>query len=253
MIKWIALLGLILVGTVQVVVAEVLIVADEFPAMAVVAAKLQSEESIESKQVWQTNLPPRLERFQAIIVYIHRDLSPEAEEALIDYTKAGGKLVVLHHSISSGKRKNQNWFRFLGVSLPDGAVSQGGYKWIDGASWELVNLDTNHFIMTNRVSYPRQILYVSTNAPGRSGTLPAFSLEQSEVYLNHVHSEPRTVLMGFRYVDPTTGTIYMQDRAGWVKPAGKGWIVYLMPGHTTHDFENPAYGRIVANAVIFRP
>jgi hypothetical protein len=58
-----------------------LIVADEFPAMQVVAAKLKSAAGIESRIVWQTNLPPSLEPFQAVIVYIHHDLSPAAEEA----------------------------------------------------------------------------------------------------------------------------------------------------------------------------
>ena len=36
---------------------------------------------------------------------------------------------------------------------------------------------------------------------------------------------------------------------GWLRPAGKGWVIYLMPGHTVHDFENPIYGRIVLNAI----
>ena len=45
----------------------------------------------------------------------------------------------------------------------------------------------------------------------------------------------------------------MQDRAGWIKSAGKGRIIYLMPGHTVADFENPAFGRIVLNAIIYKP
>jgi type 1 glutamine amidotransferase len=59
--------------------------------------------------------------------------------------------------------------------------------------------------------------------------------------------------MGLKYKDEASGTTYMQDRAGWVKPAGKGWIIYLMPGHRKSDFENEAYGRIVLNAVIWKP
>ena len=45
----------------------------------------------------------------------------------------------------------------------------------------------------------------------------------------------------------------MQDRAGWIKPGGKGWIVYLMPGHRQSDFDNVAYGRIAVNAVVWKP
>jgi type 1 glutamine amidotransferase len=106
--------------------------------------------------------------------------------------------------------------------------------------------------MTNQVHYPGSIAYTSTNAPGKGESLPGFTLEHSEVYLNHVHSGPRTLLMGLKFTDPKTGATYMQDRAGWIKPAGKGTLIYLMPGHTTKDFENPAYGRIVLNAVIYK-
>ena len=56
-----------------------------------------------------------------------------------------------------------------------------------------------------------------------------------------------------RVIEKVTGKTYMQDRAGWVKPVGKGWLVYLMPGHRKSDFENPAYGRIVLNAKTQRP
>jgi hypothetical protein len=233
--------------------AEVLIVADEFPVMQAVAERLKAEEHISSQLVAQKDLPASLGSFEAVIVYIHGALSEKAEDAFIAYTKAGGKLVCLHHSISSGKRKNAHWFSFLGVSLPEGPLSSGGYKWTEGVSWELANLNANHFIMTNGVSYPAQVAYSSTNAASTSGSLPGFALNNSEVYLNHVHTEPRTLLMGLKYKDEATGTTYMQDRAGWIKPAGKGWIVYLMPGHRQSDFDNVAYGRIVLNAVIWTP
>jgi len=137
--------------------------------------------------------------------------------------------------------------------LPEGDLSQGGYKWIEGITWDLVELNTSHFIMTNRVTYPARITYAATNAPAGDGDIPGFTLEHDEVYLNHVLTGPRTLLMGLKYTDAKTGQTYQQDTAGWIKPAGKGWIIYLMPGHKAEDFENPAYGRIVLNAVIFKP
>ena len=45
--------------------------------------------------------------------------------------------------------------------------------------------------------------------------------------------------------------IEFKDVAGWVKPAGKGWVIYLMPGHAKHDFETPTYGRVVLNAIVW--
>jgi hypothetical protein len=233
--------------------AQVLIIADEFPAMETVAAKLKAEEQIEARIISQKELPPNLANFSAVMVYIHGALSPQVEEACIDYTKAGGKLVLLHHSISSGKRKNAHWFSFLGVELPEGEVGKGGYKWIEGVKWQLVNLNAHHFIMTNKVVYPDRISYRPTNASGAKGNLPGFTLEHSEVYLNHKHVEGRTLLMGLKFEDSKTSQVYAQETAGWIKPAEKGVIIYLMPGHTSRDFENEAYGRIVLNAVIYRP
>ena len=232
--------------------ADVLIVADEFPAMEAVAAKLKVEEQINSKIISQKDLPASLSSFQAVMVYIHKDLSEKAEDAFIDYARNGGRLVLLHHSISSGKRKNPHWLPFLGVSLPEGDVAEGGYKWIEGVTLNLVELNPNHFIVTNKVSYALQLLYESAHATVEAKKLPGFALEHSEVYLNHIHTSPHTLLLGLKYTDSTSGKTYMQDTAGWLKPADKGWVVYLMPGHTKHDFEDPAYGQIVVNAVTWK-
>ena len=229
--------------------ADVLFVVDEFPAMQLVADKLKSAEKINSEVVAQKDLPENLSTFETVVVYIHRELSEKAENAFIKYATNGGKLVLLHHSISSGKRKNAHWFSFLGVSLPEGNINEGGYKWIEGINWDLVNLNSANFIMTNKVTYPTNVSYLSTNVTERS--LPGFRLEHSEVYLN-VQTSPCTLLMGLKYTDAQSGKTYMQDRAGWIKSAGRGQIIYLMPGHTVSDFENPAYGRIVLNAIIYK-
>src|SRR4030095_12663794 len=120
---------------------DVLIVADEHPAMQYVAGKLKSEENKTAQVVWQTNLPPDLSIFPTVMVYIHRDLREAPEKAFINYAEGGGKLIVLHHSISSGKRKNRDWFKFLGVALPEGDVNAGGYKWTEDILQQIVNLN----------------------------------------------------------------------------------------------------------------
>jgi hypothetical protein len=232
--------------------AKVLIVADEFPAMQVVAEKLKREENLESTIVSQKELPSTLTPYTAVVVYIHGALAEQAENAFIAYTKAGGKLVLLHHSISSGKRKNARWFPFLGISLPVGELAQGGYKWIEGISFELFNLQPNHFIMTNKLVYPEQISRATPDGTPSAQKLAGFRLENTEVYLNHVHTEPRTLLMGLRHVDKKSGRYYVQESAGWIKPAGQGHIIYFMPGHMKEDFENVTYGRIVLNAIIYK-
>jgi Uncharacterized protein conserved in bacteria len=248
--KFIVVSVLLLVATSA--FSDVLIVADEFPAMEVLASKLKSEENIGSKVISQKELPENLAAFEAVAVYIHKDLSESAENAFIAYALGGGKLVLLHHSISSGKRKNAHWFSFLGVSLPEGDFNHGGYKWIEGVSLDLVNLNPNHFIMTNKVTYPEHIGYTNANTSLPHGDLAGFKLTESEVYLNHVLDPNRTLLMGLKYTGDKSGTTFMQSHAGWIKTAGKGTVIYLMPGHTKHDFENPTYGRIVLNAFVYK-
>lgn len=233
--------------------AEVLIVADEFPAMEVLAKKLKADENIASRIVAQTNMPADLASFAAVIVYIHRNLNEAAELAFIKYTQEGGKLIPLHHSISSGKRKNKQWFKFLGVELPEKDVSLGGYKWIEGVTLGMVNFAPDHFITTHKVQYPEQIPWKAPQGDTPEKKLPGFTLTHSEVYLNHVLTEPRTLLFGLKYKDAKSGQTYDQNHAGWIRSSGKGWIIYLLPGHSTLEFENPAYSRIVVNAVLWKP
>ena len=229
--------------------AEVLIVADEFPAMKALAAYIKTNANIDSEIIDQTKIPQNLQKYEAVIVYIHRNLNESAEKAFIDYTMNGGKLIPLHHSISSGKKKNKYWFDFLGVDLPAGDVDSGGYKWIEGVELDIVNLAPGHFITSDKVDYPSKIQY---ELNGKTEMLPAFHLSDSEVYINHVLKSDQKKILGYKYVDKTTGKTYTQQHAGWIKKAGKGLIIYLMPGHSVKDFQNTAYARIVLNAILFK-
>lgn len=231
--------------------ATVLIVADEIPAMQVLADRLKAEEAIESKIITQKELPSDLAPFAAVIVYIHKALDEAAEMAFIKYTEAGGKLIALHHTISSGKRKNKEWFKFLGVELPLGDVSQGGYKYYEGITMQLADLNPRHFITTNKFSWSENVPWRDAATSGSAVRL-GVTLHETEVYLNHVLVGPRTVLLGLRYTDAKSGKVYAQATAGWIKPAGKGLVIYLMAGHSAEDFKNQAYGRVVLNAVIYR-
>lgn len=225
---------------------SVLIVADEFPAMEVLAGKLKAAEGIESRIVKQAEMPKDLAPFGAVIVYIHGDIREQAERAFIGYTHAGGKLVLLHHSISSGKRKNQLWVPFTGVNLPYGEWADGGYKWIDPVTMDIVNLAPEHYITSHNVKWPARTEYNGKPAPG-------FTLTATEVYLNHVFTGPRTILLGLKYKDAASGKVFTQDTAGWYMRSGQGWVYYFMPGHSVTEFQDPVYGQMVVNAVAFKP
>ena len=230
--------------------AEVLIVADEFPAMQVLADKLKAEEGLASRIVKQTQMPGDLAPFRAVIVYIHRALEAPAEKAMLDFLNNGGRLVALHHSISSGKRTNENWFAAFGVDLPKGDVTNGGYKWIEGVTIEVANLAPDQFVTTNKVRYPDLIAPAAQTGGVTAAPLPGIRLPESEVYLNHIMAGDRTTLLALKYTDAKSGRTWWQRTAGWTRPVGRGQLFYFMPGHSVRDFENPAYTRIVMNAVI---
>jgi type 1 glutamine amidotransferase len=80
---------------------------------------------------------------------------------------------------------------------------------------------------------------------------PAFTIPETEVYLNHVLTGPRTPLLALQYTDPKSGRVYFQEDAGWYKSTGKGMVFYFMAGHHARDFEVPAYAQILANAIVF--
>ena len=230
---------------------EILMVADEFPAMEVLAKALKEQEGLTSKIIAQTDIPEDISVFQAVVVYIHKDLNAGPEEAFIRYAKDGGKLIVLHHSISSGKRKNKDWFSFLGLELPKAEETAPAYKYIDDMSMDIVNLAPKHFITTNKVNYPKKVKYQSERT-SKTKNIPGFNFPKTEVYLNHHLLPPRTILMGYKFTDPDNKE-WMQDRSAWCMKTGKGWVFYSQAGHYAEDFADPTYARILANALIYKP
>ena len=230
--------------------AEVLIVADEFPAMEVLVKALKTQENIDSKIVLQTEMPSNLSGYLAVLVYIHKDLSPETEKAFVNYTKAGGKLILLHHSISSHKRKNAEWFPFLGVELPKGEANDGGYSYEGNINMEVVNLAPKHFITTHKIKYPEKISY-QRESENEERKTKGYKLLNTEGYINIKSNGDKTILLGFKFTDKK-GKIWMQDRAAWCMKADKGWLFYLQPGHAISDYEDPTNARIVMNAVIYK-
>jgi Trehalose utilisation len=223
---------------------DVLMVADEIPAMEVLSKQLQTRIGVTSTITTQDKMPADLTQYKAVMVYIHKSIGERAEMAFIAYAKGGGKLFLLHHSISSGKRENKEWFRFLDISLPPKPYAEGGYKYFDPADFDVVNLAPGNYITTHDVNFPEKATYEGKE-------MPSFSVKDTEVYLNHVFSGPRTTLMGIKYTDKTTGKVYEQPTAAWYRPADEGMVFYFMVGHKASDWDNPVYAQIVANAVHF--
>jgi hypothetical protein len=230
---------------------KVLIIQDELPQMQVLAKFLREEGKLSVTIVDQQSLPEDLSAYEAVIVFIHKDLHERTEKSIIEYTRNGGRLVCLHHSISSRKALNKFYFDFLGMRLDKGPAETGGYKW-KACSWSLVNLNSQHFITNSGVDWDERTAYTPSDYPSSERKYPSITLgADSEVFVNHKFTDGRekTVLCGLVYHDAESGKTYMQDRGAWIKKQGKGTIVYFMPGHAASDYENKSISRIILNVI----
>jgi len=222
---------------------DILIVADEIPAMEVLAKQFQSRAGLTSKIVLQTDMPDSLNAFKTVLFYIHKDINEGPEHAFLDYLKGGGKLMLVHHSISSGKRKNKDWLPAFEITLPTGKFDEGGYAYFDPATFDVVNLAPGNFVTTHGVAYTKRVTYEDKQ-------LDAFTAPDTEIYLNHQFDGPRTPLLGLKWTDPKSGRSYTQGTVGWQKKVGKGNVYYFMVGHKAGDFDIPAYAQILTNALL---
>ncbi|WP_375444768.1 ThuA domain-containing protein [uncultured Fibrella sp.] len=248
--SFVTLLTVLLLVGFRATAQDVLIVADEIPAMEVLAKALNAQEKLTAKIVTQTDMPATLTPFRAVIVYIHKDLDSIPEKAFINYAMNGGKLLCLHHSISSAKRRNKSWFSFLSIDLPKKEVAEGGYKYVGDIDMSVVNLASAHFITTHKITYASTVAY-TREGEQKETPLPGIVLTKTEGFLNHQLLSPRTILLGFKFTD-ATGKVWMQDRSAWCMPVGRGWLFYGQPGHAISDFENPIYTQMIANALIYK-
>jgi hypothetical protein len=238
--------------------AKVLIIQDELKQMEVLSEFLTSNQgNLEIDIVKQKNLPEDLSAYHSILLYLHFKLQEDTESKVIEYTRNGGRLIVLHHSISSGKAKNKDFFPFLGIQLDgtdnsrDAEPPGGGYAWIEGVTFTLINLDSGHCVINHNVEWGEEVNYTPSDLTSLASAYPTISLHDSEVYLNHKFTDgkDKTILMGMKFYDIRNDQLFMQDRASWHKIAGQGDIFYFMPGHSSREFENKNFSQMILNAI----
>jgi hypothetical protein len=239
---------------------RVLIIQDERPQMEVLSDFLTRHgEDLIVDIVDQDHLPGSASGYDAAIVYIHRELFELTEKWIIDYTRKGGRCICLHHSISSGKAKNRDYFPFLGIRLDgtdnprDAEMPGAGYAYVEPVTLTVVNLNEQHYVTYHNVEWGEEIDYQPSEFQSERKKFPSISFPESEVYLNHKFTDGRekTILMGVKYLDTRINELFMQDRAGWYKKAGKGEIFYFMPGHSSLDFQQSNYSQMILNAIQF--
>gem|GEM_PF-5417289 len=171
---------------------DVLIVADEFHAMQMLASHLEADTKVHTRNIGQLAMPASLASYRAVRVYLHGELQVPAEHKFIEYAKGGGTLILLHHTITSRKRENKNWFNFLHIELPAPPFADCGYMHFDPVTFQAVNLAAGNPGATKGVTYDQKTAFSAEVESGK--TLLATSFPDTEVYVNHVLSGSRTLL-----------------------------------------------------------
>ena len=234
---------------------RVLIVCDERAQMEALARFLRQEGKLEIEIVDQDAFPTETASYRAVIDFVHKPFSERVEEELIGFVENGGRLVSLHHSISSSKRLNKYWLGFCGMTLPTGPRDKGGWFVVGNVTAELVNLRPDHYITSHNVKYPKIITYTSSDVLRAERNLPALEIPRTEVFLGQqiTDAPKKEILFGLKCFDPATSRTIMTDRGGWYQRKGKGWHFYFQLGHATGDFLNPTYCTILLNALTWQP
>ncbi len=187
---------------------------------------------------------------RAIIVYIHKPLIPQVEDALLNYCNQGGRLIVLHHAIASAKLENKKWLPFAGIRLSKEHTSPFPWTVYSNGKMEIVKL-LDHYITNNKVNWNDSTNYISSDQPSAAAVFPSFTIQETELLANQMFTDGRqkTVLLGYSFTDSETGKTITADRGGWFLPKEQGYFFYFVAGHNPSDFENQNFSQMIMNCI----
>lgn len=230
---------------------KVLIVHDEPEPMEVLADAFEKKAGFTVVSVKQQKLPDDLSEFAAVFNFVHRPMTPRAEQLCIEYACNGGRHVLLHHAISSSKRQNPKLLAELKSEVPPGRKPANGF-YVERGTLTFINLAPKHFITSNGITYPAKTNF--SDAAGQPVEHESFSFDNTEIFLN-LKFQPcpeRTTLYGITFRD-ADGKSFAQHAGGWVMRTGKGYSFYFQAGHEARDFANPIYQQVLVNCVLWKP
>jgi hypothetical protein len=134
-----------------------------------------------------------------IMMYVHDNFDDAIESFLVQWTEAGGRLIVVHHGMASARMKNKMWPDFLGVRIQ--ARDHPVYPWkVLRGTFQVVNLRPDHWVTTHDVQWPSRTKYTPSDTPSMEQDLPSFELPDTELFHNQLFSDSRrkTVLPGMK-------------------------------------------------------
>ena len=230
---------------------KVLIVHDEPGPMAVLADAFKEKAGFTVVSVEQEKLPDDLSGFAAVFNFVHKPMTSRAEQLCIEYARNGGRHILLHHAISSSKRKNPKLLDELNSKVPPGRKPANGF-YVERGTLTVVNLAPKHFITSNSITYPAKSSF--PDAAGQPIERESFSFDKTEIFLNlkFPPCPERTTLYGITFRD-ADGKSFAQLAGGWVMRTGEGYSFYFQAGHEARDFASPIYQQILINCVQWKP
>jgi len=233
---------------------KVLIATDDQEPMNVLA-KFYENQGYAISLVNKSEVPTDLTEYHAVVNFIHTTMTDASIDSMIRYTREGGRLILLHHAIASNRWNTPKFLEFVGIHLNPRDHPKSPWRVIGNTTHTLVNLNPNHYITSHNVEYEHTVQYQPSDSLQPKGEFPALEISNTEIFLNQQFTDgyEKTVLFGFHCIDPETGEPVMQDRSGWFKPSGNGWIFYFQPGHRQEDFEHPQYQQILLNCLTWNP
>lgn len=232
-------------------VSRVAVVSDEWEPLEPLLAFLRGQPRIAVVQTFEEDsLPAELAAYRGIFMYVHRTLQTGTARKLIDYTQAGGRMIILHHGIASSKVHNPDWLGFVGIHIAPRDNPDKPWRVIADTTHTFVNLCPGHYITSHGIEYNEEQPF-RASPDGPETALPALRFSETEVFVNQQHAEGRnkTVLFGSHCVDPDSGEVISQIGTGWLEPSGAGWVFYFQPGHRAEDFQHTLYRQILMNCL----
>ncbi len=149
------------------------------PQMELLVKFLKERANTTADLVNQKDTPADLSGYRAVFAFVHHEMLEVAEKPMVDYANGGGRLIVLHHSISWGRAKNKYWFPLLGMHLtPPGDPEQGFYKYINPVTYTVVNLAPGNYITSHNVKYEGKTSYKSSDLGTPEQDHPSFTLQR---------------------------------------------------------------------------
>lgn len=206
---------------------------------------------------------------KCIITYNKNLIKKRNVKTIKEYCANGGKLIALHHNVSSMMLRRPEWLDLMKINIVKGDDAEYPWSVIEGGDLYLTNLQPDNAITTKGIEYDSEVPMLKLSVDPTKKVLTheldesqqkefhsrekekAIEFKKSEYFINHLPlPEPnRILLFGIFFHDPESGREFISNNGGWKMPYKEGMIYYLMPGHSVHDYHEN-YCNIIRNCIL---